>query len=274
MDYKEDLTTIHRKNIWSKFTKAIREFNLIEDGDRIAVCISGGKDSMLLGLLFYALKKYGIKNFDFVALCFDPGYTNETKDLILSNAKLLGIDLIMFKENIFDYISKLKTGSPCYLCARMRRGILYKKAQELGCNKIALGHHFDDVLQTTLMAVLYNGQFKTMMPKLHSTNFENMQLIRPLYFVREKDIINWKDKNGLNFINCACYFTRACETEDISTRRKMKKIIETLEKTDDLFLKNIYRSLTNVNLDTILGYFQNGQNHSFLEKFKNDNKKH
>lgn len=268
MEERRSIITIFKKTIWSRFTSAIKEYDLIQDNDKIAVCISGGKDSMLLALLMKELHEHGKQNFSLKFLTIDPGYSEENKNKILQNAKNLGIDLQIFKTNIFDYVATVEQGSPCYLCARMRRGTLYAKAKELGCNKIALGHHFDDVIETTLMSVLYNGQFKTMMPKLHSENFEGLELIRPMYKIRERDIISWKKANNLEFINCACRFTEMCELDtndkNISKRKEMKLLIEKLEKQNKLFIDNIFSSLKNVNIDTVLGYTQSDRYHNFV----------
>lgn len=276
MEEQRSIITIFKKSIWSKFTNAIKEYNLIQDNDKIAVCISGGKDSMLLALLMKELHEHGKQNFSLEFLSIDPGYSEANKNKILENANKLGIPLHIFSANIFDYVASITEGSPCYLCARMRRGTLYAKAKELGCNKIALGHHFDDVIETTLLSVLYNGQFKTMMPKLHSENFEGLELIRPLYHVREKDIIAWKKANGLEFINCACRFTEMCELEpenqNTSKRKEMKALVEILEKKNKTFISNIFSSLKNVNLETVLGYTQNEEYHFFLDDYEKEKK--
>ncbi|MGI5842416.1 MAG: tRNA 2-thiocytidine biosynthesis TtcA family protein [Christensenellales bacterium] len=272
---QQSLITTYKKTIYSKFTAAIKEYNLIEDGDKIAVCISGGKDSFLLATLLKNLKKYGKNNFDLVFLAIDPGYNPFNRKILEDNTRLLEIDLQIVDVNIFDYVASIKEGSPCYVCARMRRGWLYSAAKNLGCNKIALGHHFDDVVETTLLSMLYNGQFKTMPPKLHSDNFENMQLIRPLYKVREKDILNWKNKNNLLFQNCGCRFVEICERDgtksDSSKRKQVKNLIAQLEQTNDVFANNIFNSIHNVNLDTLIGWQQDGTKHNFLDNF--DNKK-
>ena len=198
-----------KKKIWSRFTKAINTYELVKPGDRIAVCISGGKDSMLMAKLFQEIQRHGKFPFELVFLVMDPGYSAENRQIIESNAKLLQIPITVFETNIFDSVYHVQN-NPCYLCARMRRGHLYNKAKELGCNKIALGHHYDDVIETILMGMLYGAQIQTMMPKLHSTNFEGMELIRPMYLIREADIIHWKDYNNLQFIQCACRFTEGC----------------------------------------------------------------
>lgn len=258
-----------RKEIWTRFTSAINEYQLIEEGDRIAVCISGGKDSMLLGKCMQEIQRHGKFKFDLEFLVMDPGYNPYNKQVIIDNAKLLNLPIKMFESDIFDIVAEVEE-SPCYLCARMRRGYLYKNAQELGCNKIALGHHFDDVIETTLMSMLYSGQIKTMMPKLHSTNFEGMELIRPLYKVKESDIIAWKNYNDLQFIQCACRFTENCMLGDTgggSKRQEMKTLIKKFRQTDPIIEMNIFRSAHNVNLDTVIGYVKNKEKHNFLDEY-------
>lgn len=259
-----------RKEIWRKFTKAINEYELIQDGDRIAVCISGGKDSMLMAKLFQELERHGKKNFEVVYLVMNPGYNELNYQTILNNAKLLEVPVTVFKTEIFDTVADI-TESPCYLCARMRRGYLYSKAKELGCNKIALGHHFDDVIETILMGMLYGAQIQTMMPKLHSTNFEGMELIRPLYLIREADIIKWMHYNELHFIQCACRFTENCAscggTEKGSKRAEIKELIHELAEKNPVIEKNIFRSVENVNLSTVIAYKQDGVTHHFLTTY-------
>lgn len=258
-----------RKPIWRKFTKAINEYELIQDGDKIAVCISGGKDSMLMAKLLQELKKHGKNNFELVFLVMNPGYNEENWQIIQNNAKLLGIPLTVFETQIFDIVATVEE-SPCYLCARMRRGYLYNNAKQLGCNKIALGHHFDDVIETTLMGMLYSGKFETMMPKLHSQNFEGMQLIRPMYMIKEEDIKAWRDYNQLNFIQCACRFTEMCATcggEKGSKRDEMKELIKQFRTVSDVIETNIFNSTKNVNLDMLMGYKQNGVKHHFLDHY-------
>lgn len=259
-----------RKEIWRKFTKAINEYELIQDGDRIAVCISGGKDSMLMAKLFQELERHGKKNFEVVYLAMNPGYNELNYQTILNNAKLLEVPVTVFKTEIFDTVADI-TESPCYLCARMRRGYLYSKAKELGCNKIALGHHFDDVIETILMGMLYGAQIQTMMPKLHSTNFEGMELIRPLYLIREADIIKWMHYNELHFIQCACRFTENCAscggTEKGSKRAEIKELIHELAEKNPVIEKNIFRSVENVNLSTVIAYKQDGVTHHFLTTY-------
>ena len=261
-----------RKPIWRKFTKAINDYDLIRDGDRIAVCISGGKDSMLMAKLFQELARHGKKNFDVVFLVMNPGYNKVNAEVIRHNARILEVPIQTFSSEIFQVVAKEDMNSPCYLCARMRRGYLYSKAKELGCNKIALGHHYDDVIETIVMGMMYGSQIQTMMPKLHSTNFEGMELIRPLYLIRERDIIHWMDYNELTFIRCACLLTErlARETgqeEKSSKRAEVKELIRTLEEKDPVIAKNIFRSVENVNLSTVIAYKQNGVKHHFLEDY-------
>ncbi|MCM1158141.1 MAG: rhodanese-like domain-containing protein [Bacteroidales bacterium] len=271
-DVERSLIKRFRKEIWRPFVRAVNEYELIQDGDRIAVCISGGKDSMLMAKLFQELERHGRKNFDVVFLVMNPGYNELNYRMILDNAKRLNVPITVFQSEIFDTVAKEDIGgSPCYLCARMRRGHLYSKAQELGCNKIALGHHFDDVIETIVMGMLYGGQIQTMMPKLHSTNFEGMELIRPLYLVREDDIKHWRDYNKLHFIQCACRFTESCAscggTEKGSKRAEVKELIRELSRKSDVIEKNIFRSVENVNLNTVIAYKQDGVKHHFLDEY-------
>lgn len=258
-----------RKEIWRKFVKAINEYEMIQDGDRIAVCISGGKDSMLLAKLFQELERHGKKNFEVEFLAMDPGYNEENRMQIEENAKFLGVPIHIFETDIFNTVAKDDIGgSPCYLCARMRRGYLYSNAQKLGCNKIALGHHFDDVIETIVMGMLYGGQIQTMMPKLHSTNFEGMELIRPLYLVREDDIIHWRDYNLLTFLQCACRFTEQCATGEMESKRaEVKQLIKELSEKSDVIEMNIFRSVENVNLSTVIAYKEKGIKHHFLDSY-------
>ena len=269
-DIERSIIKKFRKNIWRKFTAAINEYELIKDGDKIAVCISGGKDSMLMAKLFQELLKHGKKNFELVFLVMNPGYDDINYKTIVDNARLLDVPIVVFESSIYDIVAEDEK-SPCYLCARMRRGHLYAKAKELGCNKIALGHHFDDVIETIVMGMLYGAQIQTMMPKLHSTNFEGMELIRPLYLVREDDIIHWAKYNELNFIRCACRLTDNCsisETGDKgSMRAEVKKLIRELAAKNPYIEKNIFRSVENVSLDTIIAYKKNGIKYSFLENY-------
>lgn len=269
-DVERSIVKKFRKEIWRKFTKAVNEYELIQDGDRIAVCISGGKDSMLMAKLFQELLRHGQKNFEAVFLVMNPGYNEINYQTIQDNARLLGVPITVFESQIFDIVAS-DVESPCYLCARMRRGHLYNKAKELGCNKIALGHHFDDVIETILMGMLYGAQIQTMMPKLHSTNFEGMELIRPLYLIREEDIIRWMNYNNLHFIQCACRFTEHCATcggtEKGSKRAEIKELIRELRKKSPYIEKNIFRSVENVNLSTVIAYKENGVKHHFLENY-------
>lgn len=259
-----------RKPIWTKFTKAIKEYQLIQDGDKIAVCISGGKDSMLMAKLMQELQRHGQANFELVFLVMNPGYNEINKQTIISNAKLLHIPIEMFETEIFDIVADIDK-SPCYLCARMRRGYLYDHAKKLGCNKIALGHHYDDVIETILMGMLYGGQIQTMMPKLHSTNFEGMELIRPMYLIKEEEVIHWKTYNDLQFIQCACRFTENCTMCDNggggSKRQEMKVLIKKFRQINPHIESNIFRSVENVNLDTIIAYKKHGEVHHFLDAY-------
>lgn len=269
-DIERSIIKKFRKKLWRPFTKAINEYELLQDGDKVAVCISGGKDSMLMAKLFQELKRHGKNNFELVFLVMNPGYNEINYQTIVDNARLLDVPITVFQSEIFDIVAS-EENSPCYLCARMRRGYLYHRAQELGCNKIALGHHFDDVIETILMGMLYGAQIQTMMPKLHSTNFEGMELIRPMYLIREEDIIHWAEYNDLHFIQCACRFTENCAscggTEKGSKRAEIKKLIRDLSETSPFIEKNIFRSVENVNLNTIIAYKSNGVKHHFLEHY-------
>lgn len=260
----------YRKTIWNNFVAAIKDYQLISPGDKIAVCISGGKDSMLLAVCMQHLQKYSDFEFHVEYLSMDPGYSPENRQKIIENAKTLNIPLTMFDAPIFHNVDAAGGASPCYLCARMRRGYLYKQAQEMGCNKIALGHHFDDAIETTLMSMLYGAEIKTMMPKLKSTNFEGMELIRPLYMVREREIISWARYNNLEFLKCACSVTKQnAETCDGSKRQVVKELIRKLKADNDNVDMNIFRSIHNVNLATIIGYREcdGGELHSFVETY-------
>ena len=261
------------KVLFSKFAQAIYQYKLVEENDRIAVCISGGKDSMLMAKLFQELLKHNKFHFELVFLVMDPGYSSENREIIEHNARLLNIPITVFESNIFDSVYNIEK-SPCYVCARMRRGYLYSKAKELGCNKIALGHHFDDVIETILMGMLYSGQTQTMMPKLKSTNFEGMELIRPMYLIREEDIKKWRDYNDLSFIQCACKFTDTCTSEACMTssrtgskRLETKHIIENLKKINPYVENNIFKSVQNVNLETIIAYKDKNGTHNFLDRY-------
>ena len=260
----------YRKEIWSKFMKAVTEYQLIEPGDKIAVCISGGKDSVLMAKCFEELKRHGKIDFELVFLVMNPGYNELNYSIIQKNAEVLHLPIHVFESSIFEYVST-QEGAPCYLCARMRRGHLNNAAKELGCNKIALGHHYDDVIETILMGMLYGAQVQSMMPKLHSTNFEGMELIRPLYLVREKDIMAWRDYNGLEFLQCACKFTEMaaeCDSkENISKRKEIKELIREMKKTNPLVENRIFRSVENVNVDTVIAYKKGGEKHNFLDEY-------
>ena len=267
-EIERSLITSYRKKIWNRFVEAIGTYDMIQDGDKIAVCISGGKDSMLLAKCFQELYNHGKRNFELVFLVMNPGYNEANKQKIIDNAKLLNIPITMFETEIFEHVTRIEK-HPCYICARMRRGHLYKKAKELGCNKIALGHHFDDVIETILMGMFYGAQVQTMMPQLPSTFHPGMELIRPLYLVREADILSWKEKNGLEFIQCACKFTEDCaiHDDDKSKRAKMKKLIKELKKDYRNIDINIFRSVEEVNLDTIISYKTEGVTHHFLDDY-------
>ena len=259
------------KVLFSRFAKAINEYDMIQENDKIAVCISGGKDSMLMAKLFQELKRHNKFPFELVFLVMDPGYSEANRKIIENNAKLMDIPITIFESQIFDAVYDIED-SPCYLCARMRRGYLYSHAKELGCNKIALGHHYDDVIETILMGMLYGGQVQTMMPKLHSTNFEGMELIRPMYLIREADIKHWRDYNDLHFIQCACKFTDTCTTcrtdgTSVSKRMEIKNLIAELKKVNPHIESNIFRSVENVNLHTVIAYKKDGVKHSFLEGY-------
>lgn len=266
----------YRKEIWKKFVSAINEFQMISEGDKIAVCISGGKDSMLLAKCMQEIQRHGKMKFEMIFLVMDPGYNKINREKIESNAKLLNIPITIFESDIFDSVVKIED-SPCYLCARMRRGCLYSKAKELGCNKIALGHHFDDVIETVLMGMMYGAQFQTMMPKINSTNFEGMELIRPLYLVRERDILAWQEYNNLSFIRCACRFTENIELDgegsSNSKRFEMKELIKKLEEINPMVANNIYKSTYNVNLNTIISYTKDEEKVHFLDTYEDEKRK-
>ncbi len=266
-EVERSIITTYRKSIWKKFIRGIQEFEMVQDGDRIAVCISGGKDSMLLAKCMQELKRHRKVNFELEFISMNPGYNEKNAQKVISNAKLLNVPLTVFKTNIFDSVVHIDD-HPCYICARMRRGYLYKKAQELGCNKIALGHHFDDVIETILMGMFYGAQMQTMMPKVKSTSHPGMQLIRPLYYVKEADIIKWKNRFGLEFLQCACRFTEQVESGvGDSKRQEMKELIKHLRKVYDNIDINIFRSVQNVNLNTIISYEKNGKVHHFLDDY-------
>lgn len=257
-----------RKEIWRMFVRGVQDYKMIKDGDKIAVCISGGKDSFLLAKCLEELKRHGDINFDIVYLTMNPGYNQKNLDRLIENSKILNIPLEIFETNIFNVVSNM-TNSPCYICARMRRGHLYAKAKELGCNKIALGHHFDDVIETILMGMLYGAQVQTMMPKLHSSNYEGMELIRPLYLVKEESIIAWSKYNDLHFLQCACHFTEQNKLENVSSKRQeVKELIKSLrQKYEDIDI-NIFRSVEDINLNTIIGYHNDNIKYNFLDDYE------
>lgn len=270
--YKEIERSIikkYRKEIWAKFVKAVKDYKLINENDKVMVCISGGKDSFLLAKCVQELQKHGDVPFEVCYVCMNPGYNEVNKEKILENAKILNINLDMFDSDIFEVANSLNEKSPCYMCARMRRGHLYNKAKELGCNKIALGHHFDDVIETTLLSMFYGSEVKTMLPKLHSENFENLELIRPLYLVKEYSIISWAKYNNLEFINCACKFTERVNNSDesVSKRKEMKELIKNLRELNPDIDYNIFKSLDNINLNCVLGTKKNGVYKSFMDEY-------
>ncbi len=272
-EVEQGLRKKFHRTIFSRFAKAVTTYELIQPNDKIAVCISGGKDSMLMAKLFQELYRHGKFPFSLVFLVMDPGYSPENRQIIESNAKLLQIPITIFETNIFDSVYHVQN-NPCYLCARMRRGHLYNQAKLLGCNKIALGHHFDDVIETILMSMIYGGQVETMMPKLHSANFEGMQLIRPMYLIREADIKHWCRYHDLRFIQCACHFTDTCTTcepdsRNVSKRQKIKQLIAELAEENPQIEKNIFRSVENVNLNKIISYQLHHEKHSFLDDYEN-----
>lgn len=273
--YKEienSLITKYRKTIWSKFVKGTKEFEMIAPNDKIAVCMSGGKDSFILAKCMQEIKLHGKIPFELVFLVMDPGYTKENRKRIEENAKLMNIPITIFESDIFQVVEDV-TMSPCYLCARMRRGCLYNKAKELGCNKIALGHHYDDVMETILMSLLYGGEYRTMMPKLHSTNFEGMELIRPLYYVREQDIMAFSKFHELKFLNCACKFTERNNDENLTSKRLfVKHLIKELKQDNANIENNIFKSAFNVNLDTLIGYKSKKMTYHFLEDYDEQTK--
>ena len=270
--YKEIERSIikkYRKEIWAKFVKAVKDYKLINENDKVMVCISGGKDSFLLAKCVQELQKHGGVPFEVCYVCMNPGYNEVNKEKILENAKILNINLDMFDSDIFEVANSLNEKSPCYMCARMRRGHLYNKAKELGCNKIALGHHFDDVIETTLLSMFYGSEVKTMLPKLHSENFENLELIRPLYLVKENSILAWAKYNNLEFINCACKFTERVSLSDepVSKRKEMKELIKYLRELNPDIDYNIFKSLDNINLNCVLGTKKNGIYKSFMDEY-------
>ena len=273
-DIERSIIKRFRKEIWRPFVRALNEYDLIREGDRIAVCISGGKDSMLLAKCMQEILRHGRMEFELKFLVMDPGYHPANRKLIEENAALMELPVHIFQSDIFDTVVDAG-GSPCYLCARMRRGNLYANARELGCNKIALGHHFDDVIETILMGMLYGGQVQTMMPKLHSSNFEGMELIRPMYLIHEEDIKHWRDYNKLHFIQCACRFTEACaaaepDSQMASKRMEIRQLIAELKKKNPFIENNIFKSVENVSLNTVIAYKKDGIKHHFLDDYEND----
>lgn len=266
---ERSIITKYRKDIWSKFMRAVTDYELVSENDNIMVCISGGKDSFLLAKCLQELQRHGKVKFTLHYVVMDPGYNEYNRQFIIDNAKTLNIPIEMFNTDIFDVVSTIDSKSPCYLCARMRRGYLYNKAQELGCNKIALGHHFDDVIETSLLSMFYASEIKTMLPKLHSDNFEGLELIRPLYLVKEDAIISWRKYNELTFINCACRFTEGCSliNDGTSKRKEIKELIKKLKQTNPEIDKNIFRAFSNINMNCILGWHKDGQKSSFLDEY-------
>lgn len=268
-EIERGLITTYRTRIWAKFLKAIEEYKLVNDGDKICVCISGGKDSMLMAKLFQELKKHSKINFEVIYLVMNPGYNDDNFNLIKDNLKLLNIPAIIKETNIFDVANNMDK-NPCFICARMRRGALYQMASDMGCNKIALGHHYDDVIETTLMNMLNSGTFQTMLPKLHSDNFDNMELIRPLYLIREKDILTWVSSNNLHFIRCACKLTERIHKhtgDSGSQRQETKKLIASLKDYNANVESNIFKSAENVNLDKVMAYKIDNIKHNFLDDY-------
>ena len=269
--YKEverSIITKYRKDIWSKFVKAVQDYELIKENDSIMVCISGGKDSFLLAKCIQELIVHGKFPFTAKYVVMDPGYKEENRKKIIENAKLLNIPIEIFNSDVFEVADKLNYENPCYMCAKMRRGFLYSKAKELGCNKIALGHHFNDVIETTLLSMFYGSEIKTMMPKLHSDNFEGLELIRPLYLVKEEHILAWKKFHNLEFLNCACRYTEEVSNNNIDSKRKeIKELISNLKKINPNLDYNIFKSMDNVNLNCVLAYKKDKDKHSFLEDY-------
>ena len=270
-DIERSIITKYRKEIWSKFVKAIIEYKLIEENDNIMVCISGGKDSFLLAKLIQEVQLHGKHNFKAHYVVMDPGYKIKNRKLIEENARLLNIPINIYESDIFEVVAKNFQDNPCYMCARMRRGFLYSKAQELGCNKIALGHHFDDVIETSLLSMFYASEIKTMLPKLHSDNFKGIDLIRPMYLIKESSILSWKKYNELEFLNCACKYTELDSKKELtSKRREIKDLIKELKKNNPNIDNHIFKALDNVNIDCVLGYTKNREKHTFLEEFDKD----
>jgi len=273
IDIERSIIKKFRKEIWQKFIKAINDYQLIQENDKIGICISGGKDSFLMAKCFQEIQKHGIMHFDLEFIVMDPGYHESNLKKIYENANILGIPIQVFSSDIFSVVDHLDEGNPCYLCARMRRGYLYQFAKDLGCNKIALAHHFDDVIETTLLSMLYSGEIKTMMPKLHSDHFEGIELIRPMYFIHELDIIHWCQYNQLSFLNCACRFTEKNEHfgEDTSKRLEMKRLVQKFRETNPYIVQNIFKSIENVNLNCVISYHKNGKRTHFLDEYDSKN---
>lgn len=268
---ERSIITTYRKTLWSPFVLAVKKYQLIQAGDKIAVCISGGKDSMLLAKLMQELHRHTDIPFELTFLVMDPGYNEINRKKIEENARILNVPITVFESDIFSAAETVSADAPCYLCARMRRGHLYAKAKELGCNKIALGHHKSDVIETTVMGMLYGGQLQGMLPRIKSTNFEGMELIRPLYCILEEDILRWKEYNGLDFIACACKFTQKItggDDDTFSARKRVKALIAELKKENPNVENNIFQSIHNVQLDTLAEYKTDGKKHTFLEKFE------
>jgi len=268
-EIERSIIKTYRKEIWARFVKGVKDYKMVLEGDKIMVCISGGKDSFLLAKLLEELLKHGGVSFELVYVVMNPGYDEATIDKIKANAKKLGLDIQIFDTDIFKVVDKIAKESPCYMCARMRRGYLYDKAQDLGCNKIALGHHFDDVIETTLLSMFYGAEVKTMVPKVKSANYSGLELIRPMYFVREKDILNWVRRNELEFINCACDFTKS-DRHDKGKRIEIKKLIEEFRKKDENIDYNIFKSMENVNLECVLGYKNKGKSLDFNDIYEEE----
>lgn len=266
-DIERSIIKTYRKEIWARFVKACKDYDLVRENDNIMVCISGGKDSFLLAKLLEELSKHGDVPFSLKYVVMNPGYEAWAIEAIEKNAKILNLDIEVFETDIFPVVNKIAKENPCYMCARMRRGYLYDKARELGCNKIALGHHFDDVIETTLLSMLYGAEIKTMVPKVTSSNYDGLELIRPMYLIKEKDILNWVKYNDLEFINCACEFTKR-EDKDGGKRLEVKRLIESFRKIDDNIGHNIFKSMENVNLECILGYTFKGERVDFNDIFE------
>ena len=266
-DIERSLTTRYKKKIWSKFIKAIKEFKLVEEGDKIAVAISGGKDSLIMAKLFQELKRHGQVNFELEYIAMDPGYHENIKELLIDNCNYLDIPVHIFESGIFNIIDEIAQDYPCYMCARMRRGSLYNKAQELGCNKLALGHHFNDVIETTMLNILYGGNFKTMLPKLKSSNFEHLELIRPLYYIEENHIQSFTQNSGIWPLNCACMVA----AKKIGNKRyEIKDMLNELKKNFPDVEKSVFKAAQNVNMDAILGWEKKGKKYSYLDFYEEE----